>query len=117
MKINKHTQTKEHQGFTWFDFWLTSTGNDEEIPLTKILSGDIQVGVSIFSHTPNPQYPQYTQNQRTFPIICTSQSHYFTLYFLLYNCRNTYVLFIHRVSRLGDHCLCIRVVVGYQYIG
>ena len=56
LKINKHTQTKEHQVFTWFGFWPTSTGNDEEIPLIKY--GDIQVGVSIFSHTPNPQYTQ-----------------------------------------------------------
>ena len=49
--INKHTQTKEHH--TWFSFWLIFTSNEEEIPLIKY--GDIQVGVSIFSHTPNPQ--------------------------------------------------------------
>ena len=52
-KINKHTQTKEHQRFTWFSFWPIFTSNEEEIPLIKY--GDIQVGVSIFSHTPNPQ--------------------------------------------------------------
>ena len=55
-KINKHTQAKEHQGFMWFGLWSTSTGNDEEISLIKY--GDIQVGVSIFSHTSNPQYTQ-----------------------------------------------------------
>ena len=47
LKINKHTQMKEHQGFTWFNFWPTSIGNDEEIPQIKF--GDIQVGVSVFS--------------------------------------------------------------------
>ena len=49
LKINKHTQTKEHQGFTWFSFWPTSKSNNEEISLIKIWR---------YSHTPNPQYNQ-----------------------------------------------------------
>ena len=46
-KINKHTQTKEHQGFTWFGFWPRSTATMKKIPLIKY--EDIQVGVSVFS--------------------------------------------------------------------
>ena len=53
LKINKHTQTKEHKGFMWFAFWPTSTSNNEEIPLIKIWRYTSWY-INILTHTKSP---------------------------------------------------------------
>ena len=54
---NRQSHTKEkYQGFTWFDFWPTSTGGDGETFHYQIWR--IQYGVEVLSKYPNPKYTQ-----------------------------------------------------------
>ena len=104
---------KEHQGFTWFNFWPTSTSNDKEIPLIKIWRYTSWC-INTLTHTQSPTHNNSLTNTRNrenlAPYSKLENSHKYAAINLsisssiflsfLFNCRNTYVLFTHRASRL-----------------
>ena len=53
--VKKNKQSHQHQRFTWFGFWPTSTGDDGEFHSIK--DKDYKYGIEALSNPKTPIHP------------------------------------------------------------